>query len=193
MITIYLARHGETEENAAGILQGQLPGHLSATGREQAAALGEKLANIKADILVCSDLQRCIDTAHIALGTDRTIEQEPLLRERDWGRFTGKPIRQALVDGLDKEEDKEGCPESVAAMQQRAVTLMSKWMQLYDNKTIIAIGHGLFDRVIIATAEGKTIRDVPRMENAEVRKLCITHVPTLGDKREDDEIQATAN
>ena len=40
MMRIILVRHGETDENAAGIIQGHLPGTLSVRGREQARLLG---------------------------------------------------------------------------------------------------------------------------------------------------------
>lgn len=41
--TLYLARHGETEENVAQILQGHLPGHLTERGRNQAVQLRNTL------------------------------------------------------------------------------------------------------------------------------------------------------
>ena len=44
MVKLYLTRHGETLENAAGVLQGQTPGHLSALGRQQAEKLRDSLS-----------------------------------------------------------------------------------------------------------------------------------------------------
>ena len=46
MLTLDLTRHGETEENVAKILQGHLPGRLTARGLEQAAALRDELCAI---------------------------------------------------------------------------------------------------------------------------------------------------
>lgn len=43
MITIYLARHGQTEENISRIFQGHLPGHLTEEGKQQAVELGKRL------------------------------------------------------------------------------------------------------------------------------------------------------
>ena len=56
--TLYLVRHGQTEENAANILQGHLPGHLNEEGREQAARLRDRLKDIQFDALYSSDLKR---------------------------------------------------------------------------------------------------------------------------------------
>ena len=99
MITLYLCRHGRTIENEQRMLQGQSPdyGRLSETGKAQAAAMGEKLRGIKADAIITSDLQRCIDTAHIALGDDVELIKEPLLRERDWTTMVGHPIAEGML------------------------------------------------------------------------------------------------
>lgn len=66
MITLYLVRHGQTEENIARIFQGHLPGTLTAEGIAQAKALHETLLDVPLDAIVSSDLRRCVDTARIA-------------------------------------------------------------------------------------------------------------------------------
>ena len=53
MITLYLARHGQTVENLSRIFQGHLPGTLTEEGK-QAMELGESLRDIA---LVCSGQQ----------------------------------------------------------------------------------------------------------------------------------------
>ena len=62
MITLYLARHGQTEENIARIFQGHMPGTLTVEGIAQAEALRDTLRNISLDAVVSSDLKRCVDT-----------------------------------------------------------------------------------------------------------------------------------
>ena len=99
MITIYLLRHGETIENAMGIFQGQMPGHLSEKGKEQARQMHEKVMNLSFDAVLCSDLQRCKDTASIVLeGMAYTPQYTDLLRERDMGNLVGKPIAAPVLD-----------------------------------------------------------------------------------------------
>ena len=51
MITLYLARHGQTEENLKRIFQGHLPGVLTEEGKRQAAELGETLEGIELDVV----------------------------------------------------------------------------------------------------------------------------------------------
>ena len=65
MIALTLTRHGQTTENLEGILQGQSPGHLNATGIAQAESLREQLCAEDYDIFLCSDLERTRISADI--------------------------------------------------------------------------------------------------------------------------------
>ena len=76
-IELILSRHGETEENKLHIMQGQLPGHLSELGKQQAKALAETLDKEELDVIVCSDLARSYDTA-IAAGGDSSSSRNGL-------------------------------------------------------------------------------------------------------------------
>lgn len=75
MITLYLARHGQTEENMTRIFQGHMPGTLTVEGIAQAEALRDTLRDISLDAVVSSDLKRCVDTAY------RGGRSEPALGE----------------------------------------------------------------------------------------------------------------
>ena len=56
----------------------------------------DELKNIRFDALLCSDLKRCMDTAMILNEPHGLpLESTPLLRERDWGPFTGMDILKA--------------------------------------------------------------------------------------------------
>ena len=60
---LIIARHGETEENKKGILQGHLPGKLTELGIEQSKKLALRLKNEKIDAIYSSDLARASNTA----------------------------------------------------------------------------------------------------------------------------------
>ncbi len=60
---LIITRHGETEENRTGIVQGHLPGQLSESGIEQAQKLALRLKGEKIDVIYSSDLDRASDTA----------------------------------------------------------------------------------------------------------------------------------
>ena len=112
---LYLIRHGETVENVAHILQGQIDGNLSERGIQQAKDARESLRNVAFDAIVCSDLKRCRDTAAIlneAHGLE--INYTKLLRERDWGSITGM-----VADGTTKITIPDDA-ESMTALEARA-------------------------------------------------------------------------
>jgi uncharacterized phosphatase len=88
---LYLARHGETEWNAIGRLQGTTDIHLNDRGRVQATELAARVAGRGITTVVTSDLARALETGAIAarelgLPEPRIV---PALRERAFGVFEG--------------------------------------------------------------------------------------------------------
>jgi broad specificity phosphatase PhoE len=105
-MTIFLARHGETEWNRVGRWQGKTDIPLSEVGRAQARALAERLRERGVSEIFSSDLCRARETAEIvaeALGVTR-LGFDPRLRERGFGCF----------EGLTREECAKHHPESWA-------------------------------------------------------------------------------
>ena len=68
-LEIYLVRHGQTQFNETGRIQGWCDSPLTQLGQEQAAQLGKQFAaqHIRFDAAYCSTLQRTIDTARYYL------------------------------------------------------------------------------------------------------------------------------
>lgn len=158
-----MTRHGETIENSKGLFQGQTPGHLSELGLEQAAKLRPVLADMTFDVVLCSDLKRCLDTAEIALeGIECTFIKEPLLRERDLGNLAGTPIKGAVYNETVETEE---------SMQERARKFIEKVRNEYPDKKILAFSHGFFCRILQAEIEGCTHRDVTLLDNCEIREF----------------------
>jgi len=166
---LLLTRHGETCENREHVLQGQLPGRLSDLGIAQARQLAEQLKNEPIDVVVCSDLARSYDTARI-VGLSHGLEprQTSLLREMDWGIYTGKALEdvdwQHLPPGV----------ESVDNLFRRAGEFVDYLRVKYGGKRILTVGHGAFNRAILTYLEGKKpweMLERPIMENTEVVRL----------------------
>lgn len=172
--TLLLIRHGETVDNVNRIMQGQTQGRLTDTGVEQARQLGERLSTRRIDAFVSSDLRRAVDTCiEIAaphFGGDRqaalaAIFQTPLLRERDWGSFTGRYIPD-LKDAVWTDDI-----ETVDAMRRRAALFIELLRLRYAGKTVLAVGHGIINKAIQSVFYGKPMPEIPPMKNAEVRTL----------------------
>lgn len=188
MIKVYLTRHGETLENAQGILQGHLPGHLSELGKEQVLKLRDKLANTHFDSIVVSNLQRAIDTAQILNEQFQLpIFQTPLLSERDWGEFTGVHITDIRV----RPTDFPPRVETPQQLQQRARQFLKFLLEHFEGQVLLVVGHGYFNRCILAEFYGKLPHDIPRWGNTEIREFSLYK---LSDKnlqhQQDSEVSA---
>ena len=167
--TLFLVRHGETVDNALQIMQGQTQGCLNERGREQAAQVARRLAEEPIDAIVASDLQRAIQTAEIiAAPHGLAVRTTPLLRERDWGSFTGRFIPDL------KGEVWPDDIESEQALLQRAADFLQQITTTYPGKRVVAVGHGILNKALLAVYAGCTMREVQRMMNAEVRILTTT-------------------
>lgn len=185
MTKLYLVRHGETVDNAAQIMQGQTPGKLNAKGIEQAGEVARKMVNEPIDAFVSSDLYRSIQTCEIiarphieALSltgnlTDEELDAHivttPLLRERDWGDFTGKFIPSLPKDPKDWPDN----IETLERMKSRAQNFLT-WLKVaYPDKTILAVGHGIINKAIQSVYFKRSMNQIEKMANAEVRVLIL--------------------
>ena len=166
MTTLYLVRHGETFDNVAHIMQGQRQGELTDFGISQIEELATSLSGVHFDAIVSSDLKRASDSAQIlARCFVLPVQTTRLLRERDWGDFTGRYIpelkRLPMPENVEKMDD----------LLQRATDFLD-WIYFnMRDKTILAVGHGIINKAIQAVFYNKQTREIPKMQNAEYRVL----------------------
>ena len=166
MTTLYLVRHGETVDNANQIMQGQTQGELNENGIRQALEVSEAWKDRPIDVVIASDLKRSIDTARIiAEPHGLEVITTPLLRERDWGSFTGRFIPDL------KNEVWPDDIETLENLLSRASEFIAYIRDTYPGKKVLAVGHGIINKAIQAVYYGKTMSEVQRMMNAEVRVL----------------------
>lgn len=170
MTKLYLVRHGETTDNAAHIMQGQTPGELNQKGIKQAEEVAHKMVNASIDVFVASDLRRSIQTCEIiARPHHQEVITTPLLRERDWGSFTGKYIPDLPKDPKDWPDD----IETLEKMKSRAQNFLT-WLKVaYPDKTILAVGHGIINKAIQSVYFKRPMNEIEKMDNAEVRILIL--------------------
>jgi broad specificity phosphatase PhoE len=180
--TICFVRHGETDWNRAGRMQGTQDIPLNALGREQAHAAGTLLAGIHPEIagfhFVASPLLRTRDTMGLvrnALGLDAgTYALEERLRERSWGVWEGATwddVRRTDPQARD-EHDRDrwnyvpADGESYAMVGER----LRAWIAGIDQPTV-AVSHGGVARVLIHMLAGVSTVDLPLLEITQGRVL----------------------
>ena len=165
---LYLVRHGETVDNANQIMQGQTQGELNENGLRQARELGEQWKNREIDVVIASDLRRSVDTAAIiAAPHGLEVVMTPLLRERDWGGFTGRYIPSL------KNEVWPDDIETLENLLSRAGEFIAYVKKTFPGKKVRAVGHGIINKAIQAVYYKKSMSDIQRMSNAEVRELVL--------------------
>jgi len=166
MTTLYLVRHGETVDNARQIMQGQTQGELNENGILQAIQLSEAWKDRLLDAVIASDLKRSVDTARIiAEPHGLEVQTTPLLRERDWGSFTGRFIPEL------KGEVWPDDIETLENLLSRAGEFIAYVRATFPGKKVLAVGHGIMNKAIQAVYYKKPMSDIQRMSNAEIRTL----------------------
>ncbi|MFA7116800.1 MAG: histidine phosphatase family protein [Bacteroidales bacterium] len=173
MIDLYIARHGQTEENVKGMLQGHLPGHLTSLGKQQAEDLADKLENIEFDVIICSDLQRAKDTAiAVAKRKSMMLIETELLREMDWGVYTGGEYKKINWTDLPKGV------ETLENMFDRAHAFFRFLHDNYEDKKVLVVAHGAFNRAMKSFYAGdKPIDQIryPIMDNGDILRMILMY------------------
>ncbi len=95
---LYLIRHGETEWNVLGRIQGRSDVPLSPRGEEQARQLAHWMRNLRLYRVIASDLARARRTAEVLVGSGARVSMDERLRERSFGPFEGWTMSAILVE-----------------------------------------------------------------------------------------------
>lgn len=150
---IYLLRHGETDWNIEGRLQGRMDIPMNERGKEQIASIGLYLNENRFCVnqIISSPLLRARETAGIvseSIGYVGNILYDELLLERGFGKLEG----ELWSPQIDLNDPKHGI-ESVEVLCQRARKVLLKYV---DEKDILVIAHGAIIKAIVAAlTEGK--------------------------------------
>lgn len=148
-MTLLLVRHGESEGNVEGLIQGQLDKPLTDLGRAQALAVADRLKGEGGvDRIVASPLSRALATAEaIGCALDLPVATDARLMEYDFGEVSGLTIMELLErhPGWRFWNDDEAAPlfpgeEGMRAFDGRVAEAITELMDL-DGQTI-AVTHG---------------------------------------------------
>ncbi len=198
MSFISLIRHGETDYNARGIIQGQLHIPLNEQGMNQAEKLARRLSRERIDLLISSDLLRAKQTAEIIAKNHPTIahvEYSELFRERSLGEWEGKDFQKYLKvsranknfrvkDGESHEEFLSRAKRAKQYLEKRSKELLETGI---DSAHIAVITHGgLIRRIIQEYIHPEPARHFPYFatDNASITKIQIHDKQFEGDRKE---------
>lgn len=146
MTRLLLVRHGETDWNADGRLQGQTDRPLSDFGRQQARRLADELAAEDFEAIYSSDLARARETAEIVgARVGLPVMLDPDLREKDWGTWEG-------LTAVERDRV-EFAGESTEAHQERIRRALQRISERHpgDGSVLVVTHGGSMRRVQTAT------------------------------------------
>ncbi|WLD46641.1 histidine phosphatase family protein [Candidatus Nanosynbacter lyticus] len=172
MTVIYIARHGQDEDNVRGILNGHRNLPLTDLGRQQAQQLARRIRDreLVFDVVYASPLDRALETAAIVateLGLAEPIVHDDLI-ERNFGIMTGRPaadVEEMCAPDIIKTENvtyflnpdgAETFPELLA----RGQWVLDSMACRHPDQTVLLVCHGDIGKMIYAAATNMPWRRV---------------------------------
>jgi probable phosphoglycerate mutase len=149
-MTILIVRHGETDGNAARILQRpDVP--LNERGKRQAEQLAQRLFARGFACIVCSDLLRArMTAAPLAARSGIAVEESPLLQERNFGDLRGVPYAELAEDPFGPQfapPNGEDWPTFHARVADAFAFIVNRRRRV--NGTLVVVTHGLVCRALV--------------------------------------------
>lgn len=162
-ITLYFARHGETDYNRNGIVQGRgVDAPLNERGQWQAEALAQRFTKVPLHAIYASPLRRALETAQAVRRhhLDAAFYQLTDLEEMDWGYLEGKPYAPPYDTQIRAVYERwragdYGYPvpggESILDVQRRALRALETILARHEAETVLVVTHGRFLRILLAS------------------------------------------
>lgn len=178
--TIYIIRHGETDYNKKGIIQGSgIDSDLNETGVKQAEQFYQAYHHITFDQIYTSELKRTQQSVQLFIDSGNSIEVMPEFNEINWGIFEGEvgtpdshKIYQSMINDwkaglLDRSVDGGETPNQ---MQRRQRVGLDKIMaKPQDNRILIAM-HGRAMRSFLCLLTGTPLEQMDKFKH---NNLCL--------------------
>ncbi len=162
---LILVRHGETDANKNGIIQGVNDNKLNETGIIQTRKAGRELKEkYKIDMVFCSPLGRCVETLNNILEEypiEGQIFMSKLIQERDYGEYTGAESHLVDRDELNKDNkiNQELGVESLDSLQKRSLLFLED-LKLEEVETVLVVSHYGPIKMMISKLTGKNIDEI---------------------------------
>ncbi|HEY8929433.1 MAG TPA: histidine phosphatase family protein [Mucilaginibacter sp.] len=189
--TLYIVRHGQTELNRLGIVQGRgMDTDLNDEGRKQAGQFFSAYQQVPFNKIYISSLKRTQQSIQPFIDLGIPFEKLPGLDELAWGIHEGQPATaenkaaflQLMRDWLDGKLDSkfEGgeSPNEVKVRQEEALKVI---MSHPGEETVLICMHGRAMRLLLCILTGKPLTE---MDSFPHQNLVLYKVFYNGDKFE---------
>lgn len=173
---LLVVRHGRTDWNELGKIQGCADIELNEVGRNQARETGEKLKNEKIDLIISSPLIRTKQTAGIINeGRNIDIIYDERIKERDFGEFEGYKRDEFDYPSFwtYSKNLKYKKAENIQDFFGRTFNFLDEIKEKYKDKTVLLVIHGGVSTAIKYYFEGLPKENEPTsgaLKNCEVKE-----------------------
>lgn len=178
--TIYLIRHGETDFNRRGVVQGSgVDSDLNEMGRAQAQAFFQTYQDVPFQKIYISGLKRTYQTAEPFINLGIPYEKLTGLNEISWGVMEGRApgnsddayyhsLTSAWTSGnTARTTDGGESPDQVATRQRAAMEVI---LSHPDETPILIAMHGRAIRILLCWLTGRPLSDMDQFEHSN---LCL--------------------
>ena len=168
--TLYIVRHGQTELNRLGIVQGRgRDTDLNDEGKKQAYLFYNDYKNVPFDKIYISALRRTQQSIQPFIDLDIPYEKLPGLDELAWGIYEGQPstpatkgaflqlLRDWMEGNLDTKFEGGESPNEVAVRQQEALDVI---MAHPEEKNVLVCMHGRAMRLFLCILMGLPLTEM---------------------------------
>jgi probable phosphoglycerate mutase len=165
VLRLYLARHGQTDWNLEGRLQGSSDIPLNRRGQQQAALLAERLSGIDLDAVYSSELQRSRETARVVRGS-APVTSIAGLNERRLGAFEGQLGSPDYSRRSRDPDDTLDGGESLSQFFTRVKTTLTDILARHRSGAILIVGHGGTNQMIVRDLFGLSAEQAASFQQA---------------------------
>lgn len=189
--TLYIVRHGQTDLNKQGIVQGRgMNTDLNDEGRLQARQFFEAYKNVSFDKIYISELKRTQQSIQQFIDLGIPFQKLAGLDELAWGVLEGqestaetkaafmKLVREWVSGNLDAAIEQGESPNQVMARQKDAVDVI---LSHPEEKTVLVCMHGRAMRLLLCWMSGYPLT---RMEEFPHQNLVLYKVTWDGERFE---------
>lgn len=184
MTKLYLTRHGETEWNDKGVMQGWQNSPLTELGEKQALWLGERIKDLEIDVIYSSPLGRAYNTAEIIRGDmDIEINTNDGLKEMNLHAWEG--LGQEEIKVVDEENYynfwnmpskyiKSEKGENFQEIVDRSFKTINEILEKEKGKKILIVTHAITLRAYLCALEKRdidTIWDPPFIKQTSLTEI----------------------
>ncbi|MCY3663598.1 MAG: histidine phosphatase family protein [bacterium] len=178
---LVLLRHGRTDLNRQGLLQGASDLPLDDLGRRQAVEAGEYVRrHWQIDKVVCSPRRRARETL-VHAGFDEDVITDDRLAEMDYGALEGTPVPLASGELIDAWTADPGYApsggESLASLYDRSVRACEHLLATSANQTVLVCSHANPIKAIVSWALGGEASGILRMYLRQASVSVVASIP----------------